>query len=90
MEDAATAEISRTQVWQWVHHPKAILDNGTAITAELVKQLIDEQVAAYKSDLGEARYNASQFKLAAELFENMSLQDNLEEFLTLEAYKYIS
>ncbi|MDB5227936.1 MAG: malate synthase [Bacteroidota bacterium] len=89
MEDAATAEISRTQVWQWVHHDDAKLDDGTKITAELVKNLIEEQKAAYKTSLGEEKYANSKFDLATELFEKMSLQDSLEEFLTLEAYNYI-
>lgn len=88
MEDAATAEISRTQVWQWVHHEDAKLDDGTKVTAELVQQLIDEQKAAYKAALGE-KYASSKFDLATELFTKMSLQDTLEEFLTLEAYNYI-
>ncbi len=88
MEDAATAEISRTQVWQWVHHEDAKLDDGIKITAELVQQLIDEQVAEYKATLG-VKYFSSKFDLATELFTKMSLEDTLEEFLTLEAYNYI-
>jgi malate synthase len=88
MEDAATAEISRTQVWQWVHHEDAKLDDGTKVTAELVQQLINEQKDAYKAALGD-KYASSKFDLAIELFTKMSLQDTLEEFLTLEAYNYI-
>ncbi|MBK8352106.1 MAG: malate synthase A [Saprospirales bacterium] len=88
MEDAATAEISRTQVWQWVHHEDAKLDDGTKVTAELVQQLINEQVTAYKATLGD-KYSTSKFDLATELFTKMSLEDTLEEFLTLEAYNYI-
>ena len=88
MEDAATAEISRTQVWQWVHHEDARLDDGTKVTAELVQQLIDEQKAGYKTTLGD-KYASSKFELATELFTKMSLEDTLEEFLTLEAYNYI-
>jgi malate synthase len=88
MEDAATAEISRTQVWQWVHHEDAKLDDGTKITSELVQKLIDEQKQAYKDSLGD-KYANSKFDLATELFTKMSLQDTLEEFLTLEAYNYI-
>ncbi|CAF3326932.1 unnamed protein product [Rotaria sp. Silwood2] len=88
MEDAATAEISRTQVWQWVHHEEARLDDGTKVTAAFVQQLIDEQVAVYKTTLGD-KYASSKFELATELFTKMSLEDTLEEFLTLEAYNYI-
>lgn len=88
MEDAATAEISRTQVWQWVHHEDAKLDDGTKVTADLVRTLIDEQKAAYKAQFGDS-YASTKFDLAIELFTKMSLQDTLEEFLTLEAYNYI-
>jgi len=88
MEDAATAEISRTQVWQWVHHEDAKLDDGTKVTALLVQNLIDEQKAAYKTALGD-KYANSKFDLAIDLFTKMSLEDKLEEFLTLEAYNFI-
>lgn len=88
MEDAATAEISRTQVWQWVKHPEAKLDDGTEITEELVKGLIAEQKETYKRQYAE-QYADTKFDLAIELFEKMSLADTLEEFLTLEAYNYI-
>lgn len=89
MEDAATAEISRTQVWQWVKHPKAVLEDGTKVTAELVKDLIAAQKDAYKAAFGD-KYAATKFDLAVELFEKMSLADTLEEFLTLEAYNHIN
>ncbi|MBX7224958.1 MAG: malate synthase A [Chitinophagales bacterium] len=89
MEDAATAEISRTQVWQWVHHPDAKLDDGTRVTPELVKTIVQEYKNQYKSALGEAAYATSKFEKASEIFEKMSLADELSEFLTLEAYNYI-
>lgn len=88
MEDAATAEISRTQVWQWVKHPKAIMEDGTKVTAELVQKLIAEQKEIYKQQYGDA-YASTKFDLAIELFEKMSLAETLEEFLTLEAYNFI-
>lgn len=88
MEDAATAEISRTQVWQWVHHPDARLDDGALITPELVTGIIEEFRLQYKDTLG-TKYSESKFDKAIELFTTMSLQDTLEEFLTLEAYNFI-
>ncbi len=88
MEDAATAEISRTQVWQWVHHPAAKLDDGTKITPELVKDIVAEYNKTYKTQLGE-KYASRKFEQASDIFEKMSLSDTLAEFLTLEAYKYI-
>ncbi|MFC4558711.1 malate synthase A [Virgibacillus kekensis] len=73
MEDAATAEISRAQVWQWIRHPKGVLEDGRNVTFALVEQLIDEEV-------GESA------QAAAELFKNLVGQDRFEEFLTLPAY----
>lgn len=88
MEDAATAEISRTQVWQWVKHPKAVTEDGTKVSEELVRKLIAEQKEVYKKTYADY-YSETKFDLASELFEKMSLADTLEEFLTLEAYNYI-
>jgi len=88
MEDAATAEISRTQVWQWLRHG-AKLDDGRTITPELVKATIAEQLKHIRSVVGEARYDAGQFPLAARLFEEMMLAKDLREFLTLAAYDHI-
>jgi malate synthase len=88
MEDAATAEISRTQVWQWLHHG-AKLDDGRTITPELVRETIASQLKHIRSMVGDARYDAGQFPLAAKLFEEMMLSDQLRDFLTLAAYDHI-
>ncbi len=87
MEDAATAEISRTQVWQWLHHG-AEMANGRKVTSDIVRSTIADVLANLRAQLG-ARYDASQFPRAAELFEQMMLNDTLTDFLTLEAYRYI-
>lgn len=87
MEDAATAEISRTQLWQWVHHEDAKLDDGTKVTAELVESLIDPQLEVIKSQVGESAYNSGKFAEAASLFRQLVFNDTLEEFLTLKAYE---
>ena len=81
MEDAATAEISRTQVWQWLHYG-AKLSDGRAVTPELVQQEI-------RSLISQPRYHGGRFTQAAELFERMMLASDLKEFLTLEAYRYL-
>ena len=60
MEDAATAEISRTQVWQWVHNPKGVLDDGRKVTIELVRALIAEELEKIKAEVGEARFALGQ------------------------------
>jgi malate synthase len=87
MEDAATAEISRTQVWQWLHHGATLAD-GRPVTAELVRGMIPEVLAHLKKQFG-AKYDAGKFPLAAELFEKMTLSKKPADFLTLEAYSYL-
>jgi malate synthase len=84
MEDAATAEISRSQVWQWVHHGVQ-LDTGLTVTAELVCRIADEELAAIAAELGSQTYAASQFPLARSVFEQVALADDFADFLTLPA-----
>ena len=81
MEDAATAEISRTQVWQWLRHG-AKLNDGRQITAEMVREIV-------ASMLQRPGWDGGKFPQAAELFEQLSLSPELKEFLTLEAYQYL-
>jgi len=84
MEDAATAEISRSQVWQWIRSPKGVLDDGRKVTAELVKQLVPEELAKIK-----AGGFTGKFDRAATIFTEMSTQDAFAEFLTLPLYEEI-
>jgi len=88
MEDAATAEISRAQVWQWVRHG-AKLDDGRVVTADLVRALLAEEMAALAEKLGAARMASGRFELAAKLFEDVSLAETLPAFLTSVAYEHI-
>lgn len=85
MEDAATAEISRSQVWQWIRSPKGVLEDGTKVTAELVRKLIPEELAKVKEIVGPSQA----YDRAAAIFEKMSTQDAFEEFLTLPLYEEI-
>ena len=85
MEDAATAEISRSQVWQWIRSPKGVLEDGTKVTAELVRKLIPEELAKVKEIVGPSQA----YDRAAVIFEKMSTQDAFEEFLTLPLYEEI-
>jgi malate synthase len=87
MEDAATAEISRTQVWQWLHHG-AQLSDGRKVTRELVRETIASVLESLRAQLG-SRYDASKFEQAAKLFEQMMLSEELTDFLTLQAYQYL-
>lgn len=84
MEDAATAEISRSQVWQWIRSPKGVLDDGRKVTAELVRQLVPEELAKIKAGGFEGKFDR-----AAEIFTLMSTQEKFEEFLTLPLYEEI-
>jgi len=84
MEDAATAEISRSQVWQWVRHGVPLPD-GREVTAELVREILGQELEELRSSFGEDVYEEGRFGEAAELFERIALDDDLVEFLTLPA-----
>jgi len=86
MEDAATAEISRAQIWQWIRHA-AKLDDGRTVTAEMFKSLLDEEMAALRQTLPAAAFEGGRFAEAVAIFSEMSLSDGFEEFLTLPAYR---
>jgi len=89
MEDAATAEISRTQVWQWVHADGVQLDDGRPVTLELYAQLFADEKAKLQARVGQAAYAAGKYEQAAELFDQLVRSPQLEDFLTLPAYKQI-
>jgi malate synthase len=86
MEDAATAEISRSQVWQWIRSPKGKLEDGRKVTKELVRELIPQEMEKIKPMVGEAAYEATYLQ-AAKIFEEMSTSDDFAEFLTLPLYE---
>jgi malate synthase len=88
MEDAATAEISRTQLWQWIHH-EATLDDGRRIDAALYQQVRDEELASIRERLGAARVEQGFLDGAARLFDQMILSPELEDFLTIPAYRLL-
>src|ERR1700722_2733343 len=85
MEDAATAEISRSQVWQWIHND-IVLDNGTVVTRALVEQLIDEELSKIRAAAGDG-FNAERYGQAVALFTEVALADDFVDFLTLPAYE---
>jgi malate synthase len=89
MEDAATAEISRSQVWQWIHHPQATLADGRKISPELHRALLTEELEKIKSMVGKERFAAGKCALASGLFEKLVSERNFIEFLTLMAYEYL-
>jgi malate synthase len=88
MEDAATAEISRSQIWQWIRSPKGVLEDGRKATLELFRRLLAEELPKVKTYLGEVAYSAGKYEEAAKLFEKLIVGDYVE-FLTLPAYQQI-
>ncbi|MDE2289341.1 MAG: malate synthase A [Burkholderiales bacterium] len=86
MEDAATAEISRSQVWQWIRSPKGVLEDGRKVSAELVRELIPQELAKVKQTVGG---ETPTYDRAAKIFEEMSTSENFVEFLTLPLYEEI-
>ncbi len=88
MEDAATAEISRSQLWQWLKH-ECCLDNGTVITEELLNDIFEESLNTIKDEIGSERFNNGKFSLALDLYKTMIFKKDFDEFLTLPAYQHI-
>jgi len=88
MEDAATAEISRSQVWQWIHN-SASLEDGRTITYDLYKALLPSEIEKIKEYVGEMAYKNGRFETAIELFDKLVKDKEFVEFLTLPAYEMI-
>ena len=89
MEDAATAEISRAQVWQWVHHG-APLDDGSVVSRERFERTVSEEMKRIEDEVGKDRFAAGKFDEACALFVRLSLAPRFEEFLTLPAYDIVT
>ncbi|MCL2891592.1 malate synthase A [Brenneria tiliae] len=85
MEDAATAEISRTSIWQWIRHGKTLSD-GRPVTKALFRQMLAEEMLVIQDELGEADFSGGRFDEAARLMEKITTQDELIDFLTLPGY----
>jgi malate synthase len=88
MEDAATAEISRSQIWQWVHH-EAKLEDGRPVTRELVRQTLEQEMRKIRERVGEEVWRAGRPAETREIFERVALAPELIEFLTIPAYEYL-
>ncbi len=90
MEDAATAEISRSQIWQWMRSPKGVLDDGRKVTRDMFRKMLPEELARVRSELGETAWKAGQYEQAAKLFEQITASDDYVEFLTLPGYEWLT
>lgn len=89
MEDAATAEIARAQLWQWVHQENAVLEDGSSITTDSVKQMFDEELQKIRTEMGIDHYETGKFALAGEILEQLTVANEFTEFLTLAAYDHL-
>jgi malate synthase len=83
MEDAATAEISRAQVWQWIRNQRGVLNDGRKVTNEMFRSILDDEIGKVKQSSG------NKFAAARALFDRITTDDNFAEFLTLPAYDYL-
>jgi malate synthase len=88
MEDAATSEICRAQIWQWLHH-NAALEDGRTVDRSLFQAILDEEIAALRQEIAAHSPWQATFDKAIDLFVGLVTADNFEEFLTLPAYRYL-
>jgi len=90
MEDAATAEISRSQIWQWIRSPKGVLEDGRKVTGDIIRKLLPEELAKARAQLGEETWKLGRYQEAAGLFETITTSDEYVEFLTLPGYQWLT
>ena len=89
MEDAATAEISRAQLWQWIHH-NSNLNDGRKITVDNFDKWLVEELKVIESEIGTKRFNSGRFHEASNLFSEMIKKEVFDEFLTIPAYELLN
>jgi malate synthase len=89
MEDAATAEISRAQLWQWIHHPNAVLSDGRKITAEIARAKFEEQMEKLRQMVGPDAFSKGRYERARQLIERIAIDDEFTEFMTLAGYEHL-
>src|SRR5262245_1663727 len=90
MEDAATAEISRAQIWQWIKHPAGKLDDGRKVTVELFRSVVREELAKLAAAVGDKAYAAGNYEHAARLIDRITTAPDFGTFITLPAYQEIN
>lgn len=89
MEDAATAEIARAQVWQWIRHPQGVLNDGRKVTYAMYEQIREQELAKIKDEVGEEAFSAGNYREAAGLLDRITGEKHCMDFLTLVAYEAI-
>ncbi|MCC6173157.1 MAG: malate synthase A, partial [Gammaproteobacteria bacterium] len=90
MEDAATAEISRAQIWQWIRHPTGVLTDGRKVTVAMFRQMLAEEQRRLAAELGEAAWQRGNFLRAGALLDEITTSERFETFLTLAAYRELA
>ena len=90
MEDAATAEISRAQVWQWLHNPGTQLADGRPVTTQLIQEIMPAVLQQIKGQVGPEQFAQGKYQHASQLFEEIVTGKTFTEFLTLPAYEYLN
>jgi len=90
MEDAATCEISRTQIWQWLKHPRGVLEDGRKVSVALVRAIVNEELQKIRADLGAETFDQGKFNEARTVFEAVATREPLVDFLTLPAYELLA
>ncbi len=86
MEDAATAEISRAQLWQWIRHPQGVLDDGRKVTMKMYEQIKKEELETIQREVGAEHFKKGRYEEASKLFDELIQQEEFVEFLTLPGY----
>ena len=89
MEDAATVEISRAQIWEWIRHPKGVLDDGRKVTIDLFRELLNDELAKIRASIGEEQFSRRKFQTASDILDSIITSEQFVEFLTLPAYQYL-
>jgi len=89
MEDAATAEISRSQIWQWINSPKGVLDDGRKVDVGLFRQIVAEELPRVREIVGDEAFETGTYEQASKIFDEITSSKEFVEFLTLPAYKLI-
>jgi malate synthase len=91
MEDAATAEISRSQIWQWIRSPKGVLEDGRKVTQELFRELLPQELAKIQRELGEKQFHeVGRYEEAASIFDEITTNNDFVEFFTLPGYAHLN
>src|SRR5579864_715190 len=90
MEDAATTEIARSQIWQWINHPQGILVDGRKVTVEMFRELAKDELEKIRMAYGDQQFARHKFQTANEILDSIITDDQFVEFLTLPAYKYLN